>query len=103
MKGLLEVSKTGEKYSKTANMHASFVNIEDLAAAVIELAYSDFTGIINVSGERPISHYDFNLHLAELMGIDSSFIMPDYKTEDVYHNLSNDKRKLLLKTAVREF
>lgn len=99
---MLEVSKTGEKYSRTANMYASFVNIEDLAAAVIKLAYSDFTGIINVSGERPVSHYDFNLHLAELMGIDNGFIIPDYKAEDLYHNLSNDKRKLLLKTVIRE-
>lgn len=95
MNGLLEVSRT-------ANMYASFVNIEELAAAVTELAYSDFTGIINVSGERPVSHYDFNLHLAELMDIDNSFIIPDYKAEDVYHNLSNYKRKLLLKIVLRE-
>lgn len=35
MKGLLEISKTGEKYSRTANMYASFVNVEDLANAII--------------------------------------------------------------------
>ncbi len=34
------------------------------------------------------------------MGIDDSFIMPDYKQEDLYYNLNNDKRKLVLNTLV---
>lgn len=102
MKGLLEISRTGKKYSRTANMYASFVNVEDLANAVIELAYKDITGIINVSGEKSVSHYDFNLKLAELIGIDSSFIIPDYMPEDMYHNLNNDKRKVLLNTVIRD-
>ena len=83
-------------------MYASFVNVEDLAEAIIELSYKDITGVINISGEKPVSHYDFNLYLAEFMGIDSSFIVPDYKAEDVYHSLSNNKRKLLLHTVIRD-
>lgn len=102
MKGLLQISKTGEKYLRTANMYTSFVNVEDLAEAIIELVYKDTTGIINISGEKPVSHYDFNIYLAELMGIDSSFIAPDYKEADVYHNLNNNKRKLVLSTVVRD-
>lgn len=102
MKKLLEVSKSGETYSRTANMYASFVNVQDLADAVIELAYSDFNGTINISGERPVSHYDFNKHLAKLLNIDDSFIVPDYKPEEIYHNLNNDRRKTLLKTSIRD-
>jgi dTDP-4-dehydrorhamnose reductase len=102
MKRLHEIAQTGKNYSRTANMYASFVNVQDLADAIIELAYSNFTGIINISGERPVSHYDFNIYLSRLMGIDNSFIISDYKEEDVYHNLNNDKRKLLLNTKVRD-
>jgi dTDP-4-dehydrorhamnose reductase len=102
MKGLLEISQTGKQYSRTANMYASFVNVEDLADAIIEIAYNDLSGIINISGERSVSHYDFNVYLAGLMGIDNGFIIPDYKQEDVYHNLSNDKRKSLLNTVIRD-
>lgn len=102
MKGLLEISKAGNQYSRTANMYTSFVNVEDLAEAIIELSYKDITGVINISGEKPVSHYDFNIYLAELMGIDSSFIVPDCKAEDVYHSLSNNKRKLLLDTVIRD-
>ncbi len=60
MKGLLEISKTGEKYSRTANFYTSFVNVQDLADAIIELTYKDFKGTINISGERPVSYYEFN-------------------------------------------
>ncbi|WP_035290895.1 sugar nucleotide-binding protein [Clostridium sp. KNHs214] len=102
MKGLLEISESGKDYSRTANMYASFVNVQDLADAIIELAYSNFTGIINISGERSVSHYDFNLYLTKLMDIENSFIIPDYKLEDVYHNLNNDKRKKLLNALIRD-
>ena len=102
MLALLETSKTGKDYSRTANMYASFVNVQDLADAIIELAYSEFVGIINISGERPISHYNFNKYLARIMNIDESFIIPDYKEEESYFNLSNDKRKLLLNTIIRD-
>lgn len=102
MKGLYKIAETGKVYSRTANMYASFVNVQDLAEAIIELAYSKITGIINISGERPVSHYDFNIYLAMLMNIDDSFIIPDYKEEEIYHNLNNGKRKLLLNTIVRD-
>lgn len=102
MKKLLEVSKSGEIYSRTANMYASFVNVQDLADAVIELAYSDFNGTINISGESPVSHYDFNKHLAKLLNIKDSFIVPDYKPEEIYHNLCSNKRKILLNTLIRD-
>lgn len=102
MKELLEISRTGKDYSRTANMYASFVNVQDLTDAIIELAYSKITGIINISGERPVSYYDFNIYLARLMNIDESFIIPDYKEEEIYHNLNNDKRKRLLNTIVHD-
>jgi dTDP-4-dehydrorhamnose reductase len=83
-------------------MYASFVNVEELANSIIELAYNDFTGIINISGEKPVSHYDFNRYLTTLMDIDNDFIVSDYKQEELYHNLNNDKRKLVLNTLVQD-
>lgn len=102
MKELYDISKTGEYYSRTANIYYSFVNIQDLADAIIELAYSKITGIINISGERPVSNYDFNIYLASLMNMNNTFIIPDYKEEEVYHNLNNDKRKLLINTLIQD-
>ncbi|ENK1242187.1 NAD-dependent epimerase/dehydratase family protein [Clostridium sporogenes] len=102
MKSLFEISKKGKAYSRTANMYASFVNVQDLTDTIIELAYNKIVGIINISGERPVSYYDFNIYLARLMNIDERFILPDYKEEKIYHNLNNNKRKLLLNTIVRD-
>lgn len=102
MKVLYEISKIGKIYTRTANMYASFVHVQDLTDAIIELAYNEFTGTINVSGGNPVSHYDFNKHLARLINIDDSFIIPDYKDEEVYNSLSSTKRKQVLSTELRE-
>lgn len=102
MKALFDISKTGNKYSRTANIYSSYVNVEDLADAIIELAYKNITGIMNISGEKPVSYYDFYRYLAKLLKIDNRFIIPDYKEENMYHNLNNDKRKLLLNAVIRE-
>lgn len=101
MASLLKISKTCETYSRTANMFASFVQVQDLADAIIEITYSDFLGTINVAGEKPVSHYEFNKYLAKLLKIDEKFILPDYRNEAVYHTLNSNKSKQLLKTVIR--
>lgn len=102
MKALRELSKTGKDYSRTANMYASFINVQDLSDAIIELASCKFTGIINISGEKPVSYYDFNKYLASLLNIDDRFIKADYRKEEIYHNLNNYKRKLVLNTIIQD-
>jgi dTDP-4-dehydrorhamnose reductase len=102
MDNLLQISKTKETYSRTANMYLSFVHVEDLACAIVELVYSDFKGVINIAGEKHVSYFDFNRHLANLLNIDNSFIVPDYKTEEIYNNLSAKKRKTLLNALIRD-
>ena len=66
MKELLTIAKRGQKYYRTANMYSSYVNVMDLADAIIELIDNDFKGIINISGEIPISYYDFYVYLLDL-------------------------------------
>lgn len=102
MDNLLQISKKKETYLRTANMYASFVHVEDLANALIELAYNDFKGVINIAGEKSVSYFDFNKHLANLLNIASHFIIPDYKPEEVYHTLCAKKRKTLLNSLIRE-
>lgn len=102
MKQLMEVWKSGKEYSRTANMYASFVNVQELSDAIIELAYGKFTGTLNIASENPVSHYVFNKYLANLMNIDSGFIIADYREKDEYHNLSGDKRRNVLSTEIRD-
>jgi hypothetical protein len=78
------------------------VIVQDLANAIIELAHDNFTGTINISAEKPVSHYVFNKYLASIRNIDNSFIVPDYKEEEVYHNLDNCRRRLMLNTIIQD-
>lgn len=102
MKELYEISKIGKYCSRIANIYSSFVNVQDLADAIIELIYSKITGVINISGEKPVSHYNFSIYLASLMNIHNSFITLDYNKQEVYHNLNNSKRKLLINTLIQD-
>jgi len=102
MKKLFEIYKSGLTCSRTANMYASFVQVSDLANAIIEFVDNDFKGIINIAGEKAVSYYDFNKHLANILNISNQFIMPDYKSEEIYNNLDSNLRKTILTTDIRE-
>ena len=102
MERLLEIYKNGITYSRTANMYASFVQVLDLANAIIEFLDNDFKGTINIAGEKAVSYYDFNKHLANILNISDQFIMSDYKSEEIYNNLNCNLRKTILTTDIRE-
>jgi len=50
--------------------------VEDLAAALLELAGSDFRGVIHVAGPERMSRYEFGVMLAARLGLDASKIIP---------------------------
>ena len=55
--------------------------VESLAAAVVELAGLDYTGVLHVAGAQPLSRYDFGLRLLRLHGVDGSRIVPTSRSE----------------------
>lgn len=44
--------------------------VQDLAAALIELAELPWAGVLNVAGPQPLSRYDMGLRLARRLGLD---------------------------------
>jgi len=44
--------------------------VESLAAAVLELAGMDYTGVLHVAGAQPLSRYEFGLRLLRFHGLD---------------------------------
>ncbi|MEU8818083.1 sugar nucleotide-binding protein [Actinoplanes sp. NPDC048796] len=50
------------------------VHVDDLAAALLELAASDYRGVLNVSGPDAISRYDLGVLVARREGLDPSLI-----------------------------
>ena len=96
---LKEYVDSGEKYIRANNIVFSIVEVNDLADAIIELITSDYVGIMNVSEEEPVSHYDFNKALCKRYGWDDSCIVANKEAENLYY-LDNSLRKRLLKTKI---
>ena len=96
---LKEHVDSGKEYIRANNIKFSIVEVNELAEAVIELADSDYVGIINVSEENPISHYDFNKALCRRYGWDDDCLIANEEMENIYY-LNNDLRKRMLKTTI---
>jgi len=52
------------------------VHVRDLAKSLIELAQSDFAGIINIGGSQRIDRYSFGLKLADVLNFNKDLILP---------------------------
>jgi dTDP-4-dehydrorhamnose reductase len=50
--------------------------VESLAAAVVELAGLDYTGVLHVAGAQPLSRYEFGLRLLRFHGLDPNPVIP---------------------------
>lgn len=50
--------------------------LEDLSAALLELAAGDWRGVLNVSGPQALSRYEMGLRLADCFGLDATRITP---------------------------
>ncbi|WP_026512204.1 NAD-dependent epimerase/dehydratase family protein [Butyrivibrio sp. LC3010] len=89
----------GQQYVRADNILFSIVEVNELADAVIELATGDYVGIINVSEDKPISHYGFNKALCRRYGWDDSCVVANREIENIYY-FDNSLRKRLLKTRI---
>ncbi len=98
-KQLQEHIQKKEPYIRAKNICFSIVEVNELAEAIMELARNDFTGIINISEEQPISHYDFNIALCRKNNWDDSCVVGNYEKENIYY-LDNTLRKSILKTKI---
>ncbi|MBQ9303502.1 NAD-dependent epimerase/dehydratase family protein [Butyrivibrio sp.] len=90
---------SGEIYIRANNIEFSIVDVNELADAIIELTTNDYVGILNVSEEKPVSHYAFNKALCRKYGWDDSCIVANDEKENIYY-LDNSLRKRILKTRI---
>ncbi|WP_400248036.1 sugar nucleotide-binding protein [Niallia sp. JL1B1071] len=90
-----------------ADTFKSFVHIDDLAKAIIEMIEMDFTGIIHVGPKQKESYYSFYLKRLSQIGFDSTNLFPFNisKFENPYHSfdtsLNTQKATSLLSTHFR--
>lgn len=81
------------------------IYVLDLAQALIELAGSDFTGVIHLVGPTALSRYDFGLLLCRALDLPTTLIRPEPTPADVVAprrlDLSDDLAQRLLRTPRR--
>ncbi len=100
-KQLLQHIQEKKNYVRAKNIVFSIVEVNALADAIIELSQNEFVGIINISEEKPISHYDFNVALCKRYGWDASYVVGNYEKENIYY-FDNTLRKQVLRTEIGE-
>ena len=100
-KQLLQHIQEKKNYVRANNIVFSIVEVNELADAVIELSQNKYVGIMNISEEKPISHYDFNVALCKRYGWDASFVIGNYEKENIYY-FDNTLRKQVLRTEIGE-
>jgi len=79
--------------------------VESLAAAVIELAGSEYTGVLHLAGAQALSRYEFGVRLARFQGLDPVPLIPARSQESGLRRpldctLDCSRARALLRTAL---
>ena len=86
---------------RSANAYISVIHVSDLALCIVELVYSEYTGVLCVASEKAVSYYVFYKFLARQIGIDEEKIIPEY-TNNLCTYFDTTKAKSILKTPIRQ-
>jgi dTDP-4-dehydrorhamnose reductase len=79
--------------------------VESLAAAVVELAGLETTGVLHVAGAQPLSRYDFGVRLLRFYGVDPGPVIAARSRESGLHrpldcSLDCSRARALLRTPL---
>lgn len=67
----------GKVYKRADNLFKTFVHVEDLAIAIIELLAIDYNGILHIGPKTKESYYTFNIKMATKLNLNKTLIIPD--------------------------
>jgi dTDP-4-dehydrorhamnose reductase len=103
----LEANKT---YTRADNIFKTFVHVEDLANAIIELLTNDYRGNLHVGPKMKESYYTFNFKIATKLEMNNSLVLSDkVSMEEVRErgvlldtSLNTAKCNSMLKTRFRD-
>jgi dTDP-4-dehydrorhamnose reductase len=68
--------EAGKTTALFTNQYRTMIGGANLAAALLELAHSEFRGLIHIGGAERISRLEFGLRLAARLGVDPALIRP---------------------------
>lgn len=94
------INKLEEKQEvvRTENLYNTFVKVDELAKAIIELIKCDYKGIIHLGPEKKESYYNYYRKMAAYLNLDANLIKSDFIDED-YATKNNRSLDLSLNTS----
>lgn len=104
---ILKRIKENKPFEAWANVFRTFVNVNDLSNAILELTKIKFNGVLHAGPLQKESYFKFHKKRLEQLGWDSSLISPINISKDDFPYLSFDtslntqKAQQLLKTNFR--
>ncbi|MER2261278.1 MAG: sugar nucleotide-binding protein [Psychrobacillus sp.] len=104
---IIENMKESKSYNAWENVFRSFVNVQDLSDALLELTKNNVIGTLHAGPPQKESYYTFNKKRVEQLGFDSSYICSVIVTKDenpyisLDTSLRTDKISELLPTVFR--
>jgi len=78
---LIDMIKSKQQVIRTKNLYNTFIKVEELADAILELTEKEFTGIIHLGPESRESYFDYFVKMAKSLELDESLITADYMDE----------------------
>jgi dTDP-4-dehydrorhamnose reductase len=68
--------RDGRKMRLTSDVVVNLLYVGDLVKTIEKILEIDFSGLINISGNKAYSRYDLGMEIAELLNIKESLIEP---------------------------
>lgn len=105
---IIEKIKENKPFEAWENVYRTFVNVNDLSSAILELCKTKFNGVLHAGPLHKESYFTFNKKRLEQLGLDISLISPINISKDDFPYLSFDtslntqKAQQLLKTNFRQ-
>jgi dTDP-4-dehydrorhamnose reductase len=81
---------------RTKNLYNTFVNVDKLSNAILELIKLDYRGIIHLGPEKKESYYDYYIRMARNLNLDINLIKSDIVSESRDLSLNTSRCKGIL-------
>lgn len=107
---LIYALSKGQQYKRASNIFKTFVEVEQLAHAIVELAALDYCGVLHLGPRTKESYYSFCMKIATKLNLETKLIVPyDIVDDEARKNaipldtsLNTDRCRKILKTKFYE-
>lgn len=81
---------------RTKNLYNTFVNVDELSSAILELIKLDYRGVIHLGPDKKESYYDYYIRMARNLNLDVNLIKDDMVSEERDFSLDTSKCRGIL-------